>query len=288
MEQLNTRIVLRNDSYTNWEANSGEVLLKGEAGIEFFDDGTAKIKLGDGVKTWEQLSYFGGTSGDSSEAIMLADGKSIVVTNGAVGLVGFAAATAGQVPRVNAAGSLEWYTPITPENIEDVTTQVNGLATTVAEQTTAIEALQTGKANTADVYTKTEVDALVNSSVIKDVVASKDDLTTVENPQVGDRVQVLGDQIYVYNGTEWEPYNLSAIDKVTVGGTVIDVVDKTVDIPAATAVALGVVKSSDVVNGVMVNADGTMEVASLSVDKLNQVEGTVLVLNGGTSSTISG
>lgn len=288
MEQLNTRIVLRNDSYTNWEANSGEVLLKGEAGIEFFDDGTAKIKLGDGVKTWEQLSYFGGTSGDSSEAIMLADGKSIVVTNGAVGLVGFAAATAGQVPRVNAAGSLEWYTPITPENIEDVTTQVNGLATTVAEQTTAIEALQTGKANTADVYTKTEVDALVNSSVIKDVVASKDDLTTVENPQVGDRVQVLGDQIYVYNGTEWEPYSLSAIDKVTVGGTVIDVVDKTVDIPAATAVALGVVKSSDVVNGVMVNADGTMEVTSLSVDKLNQVEGTVLVLNGGTSSTISG
>lgn len=60
MAQLNTKIILRNDSTVNWEASKDQVLLKGEMGIEFLADGTAKIKIGDGVKTWEQLEYFGG------------------------------------------------------------------------------------------------------------------------------------------------------------------------------------------------------------------------------------
>ena len=47
MEQLNTRIVLRNDSAGNWstaETNAGDaglVLLKGEIGIEY--DTTGKV-----------------------------------------------------------------------------------------------------------------------------------------------------------------------------------------------------------------------------------------------------
>lgn len=60
MAQLNTRIILRNDSTVNWEASKDQILLKGEVGVEFLADGTAKIKIGDGVKTWEQLEYFGG------------------------------------------------------------------------------------------------------------------------------------------------------------------------------------------------------------------------------------
>lgn len=60
MAQLNTKIILRNDSTVNWEASKDQVLLKGEMGIEFLADGSAKIKIGDGVKTWEQLEYFGG------------------------------------------------------------------------------------------------------------------------------------------------------------------------------------------------------------------------------------
>lgn len=60
MATLNTRIVLRNDSSANWLTNSSYVLLKGEVGIEFLTDGTAKMKVGDGVKTWAELDYFGG------------------------------------------------------------------------------------------------------------------------------------------------------------------------------------------------------------------------------------
>lgn len=60
MAQLNTRIVIRNDSTVNWNTHEDVVLLKGEIGIEFLDSGEAKIKIGDGTKTWAQLDYFGG------------------------------------------------------------------------------------------------------------------------------------------------------------------------------------------------------------------------------------
>lgn len=60
MQTINTRIVLRNDSTTNWLTNSDQVLLKGEVGIEFADNGEVKVKIGDGVSTWAELKYFGG------------------------------------------------------------------------------------------------------------------------------------------------------------------------------------------------------------------------------------
>ena len=78
MAELNTRIVLRNDSTANWLANDSVVLLKGEVGIEFLSDGKVKMKIGDGVKTWAELSYFGGGSGGSETNVYeatLTDGQ---------------------------------------------------------------------------------------------------------------------------------------------------------------------------------------------------------------------
>ena len=51
MAELRTRIVLKNDSTTNWLTNESTVLLKGEVGVEFQVDGKTKIKIGDGIKT---------------------------------------------------------------------------------------------------------------------------------------------------------------------------------------------------------------------------------------------
>ena len=62
MAQLNTRIILRNDSSVNWEVNADQVLLKGEVGIEFLEDGTPKIKIGDGITAWNDLPYQGENS----------------------------------------------------------------------------------------------------------------------------------------------------------------------------------------------------------------------------------
>ena len=65
--RLTTRIILRNDSSTQWLANSDQKLLKGEVGIEFIYANAGdlvpsktKIKIGDGTSTWAQLPYFGG------------------------------------------------------------------------------------------------------------------------------------------------------------------------------------------------------------------------------------
>lgn len=72
--KLTTRIVLRNDSTAGWSAvEDTVVLLKGEVGLEFvtttelvdeeyqnIPTGKVKMKIGDGVSTWAELSYFGG------------------------------------------------------------------------------------------------------------------------------------------------------------------------------------------------------------------------------------
>lgn len=53
---LNTKIVLRNDTTTNWTTKN-PVLSTGELGIE---TNTRKIKIGDGTTAWNTLSYMDG------------------------------------------------------------------------------------------------------------------------------------------------------------------------------------------------------------------------------------
>ena len=77
---------------------------------------------------------------------------------------------------------------------------------------------------------------------------------------------------------------VNVLEAVKVGGTLLDIINKTVEIPVATAEVLGVVKSADGANKVMVAEDGTMEVHSLNVNKLVQDEDEVLILNGGAAN----
>ena len=51
---------MRNDSLANWELHSDVVLLKGEIGVAFDKDGSTRVKIGDGIKTWAELDWFGG------------------------------------------------------------------------------------------------------------------------------------------------------------------------------------------------------------------------------------
>ena len=74
MAQLNTRIVLRNDSTAKWLEGKDQILLKGEVGIEFLESGKVKMKIGDGITTWENLPYFGGEEAHVYEATVAKDG----------------------------------------------------------------------------------------------------------------------------------------------------------------------------------------------------------------------
>ena len=82
MTTLNTRIVIRNDSTTNWLTNESAVLLKGEVGIEFLADSKVKMKVGDGIKTWAQLPYFGG---EEAKTFQVSSLEEITETELAVG-----------------------------------------------------------------------------------------------------------------------------------------------------------------------------------------------------------
>lgn len=83
MAVINTRIILRNDSTTNWLTNSKQVLLKGEVGIEHLADGTVKFKVGDGTKTWEELPYYEGVF-DKDLIMTYAFGKYVPDDTGSV------------------------------------------------------------------------------------------------------------------------------------------------------------------------------------------------------------
>lgn len=84
MAELRTRIILRNDSTANWLTNENVVLLKGEVGIEFLANGKVKMKVGDGTKTWAQLSYFGGEDAHVYEATVAKGGDHIAAITTAV------------------------------------------------------------------------------------------------------------------------------------------------------------------------------------------------------------
>ena len=74
------------------------------------------------------------------------------------------------------------------------------------------------------------------------------------------------------------------IEVVKIAGTALPISDKAVDIPIATAEALGVVMSSAAENKVSVSENGAMEVNSVNVNKLVQTHGEALILNGGSSA----
>lgn len=123
MAELRTRIVLRNDSTANWLVNESVVLLKGEVGIEFLENGKAKVKIGDGIKTWAQLDYFGGDEAKINE-ILESVGVLQTDLSALKGIVGEAA--------------------------------------TEESEASGLFALLNEKANKEDVYTKAETEALVS------------------------------------------------------------------------------------------------------------------------------
>ena len=88
MAQLNTRLVLRNDTAGNWTAadvNSDLVLLKGEIGIEYDATGKVKMKVGDGTTNWSALAYFGG---EEAKVYQVDSYDALPTTNVAVGDTG--------------------------------------------------------------------------------------------------------------------------------------------------------------------------------------------------------
>ena len=64
------KIVLRNDTYSNWSSvGDSVILLRGEFGVEFPDEGgEPKLKMGDGIHVWNKLPYLKTENGGNESA----------------------------------------------------------------------------------------------------------------------------------------------------------------------------------------------------------------------------
>lgn len=212
MAQLNTKIVLRNDSAENWAKNKDKVLLKGEFGVEFLPNGTAKVKIGDSTTTWENLPYFKGATYNG-------DDKTVVVSpEGAISLKGAAEAATGAYPSKKADGSIEWVKPDTStveglnQTVETLGTRTEALETTVGNaERGLVKDVNDVKTNlTTNYYNKGEVDQKVAGAFHFKGKAHKfeggkiytDESTALEGMKEGDVYQV-NDKEYAYSGTEW-------------------------------------------------------------------------------------
>lgn len=104
---LDTRILMASDTTANL-VGSSKVWMKGEIIVEFCANGKQKIKIGDGVHTWNDLKYYAGAGGGSSVQVIdfsntskpqdawdsvsteaPEDGQMIVVKSPAGGTVGY-------------------------------------------------------------------------------------------------------------------------------------------------------------------------------------------------------
>lgn len=236
MAQINTRIILRNDSSVNWLAHENVVLLKGEVGIEFLSDSSCKMKIGDGVKTWKELAYFGGEQ-------LLGDDKSILINGQIVSLKGFADAEAGAQPRKNAAGEIEWVVPST-ETVDGLQQTVAGLQSDV---NTLLDIIQpVGEVSLTDKVNSLEeivngsgegsVDAKIDEA-INDFMMTVTDNGTIDTVKelidyVGQHGEDFGAVVAKLDTIE-EHAQVNKLEKVVLGDSVLDIVEKAVTIPVA-------------------------------------------------------
>ncbi len=271
MAQINTRIILRNDSSFNWVLNEEVVLLKGEVGIEFLSDESCKVKIGDGVKPWKDLKYFGGEQ-------LLGDDKSIVINDKVISLKGFEKAEVGAQPRKNAAGEIEWVVPSTKT--------VDELKDTVAGLQSDISSLQEIVNGTGE----NSVDAKIDSAINEFAAAISDDGTVNTLKELIDYVSEHGKEvtaIITKLETIEENAQVNVIEGLSIDGVAIELKDKVADIPVASLDKLGVVKSSTGANKVNIAKDGTMSVNKVDINSIVVPMDEEVVLNGGNAAGAS-
>lgn len=311
MAQINTRIILRNDDTLNWLLNQDVVLMQGEVGIEFIDDVTYKIKIGNGVTPWKDLPYFGGEH-------VVGDDKSIITDGNIATLKGFEDATVNAQVRKNAKGELEWFIPSTEavdaltESVAELRTDVDDLKDDSTSLLSKVESLEYALTETGDGTVDAMIDEAINefaskisddgtvntlkelidyvaehggevTEIVNDILAVEKELTNKV-----DKVDGMGLSTNDFSNSLLDKLNsiednaqVNVIEQISSAGTILDIVNKSVNIPLATLNVAGVVKSSTGENKVNIANNGTMSVNKINVNSLFIPIGEELILNGG-------
>lgn len=299
MATIKMVIKLRRDTTENWLLNKDIIP---EAGEPCFDLDLNTLKVGDGVTTYGNLKPISG-------AEVAVDGKSIILNDGAFKLAGFDAAEVGAQPRKNADGNLEWFIPSTEEidilkaNVKDLQDDVSDIKDAIWDGTepllTRVESLEHKMDGTGEGSVDKKIDAKINEFANKftddgtvntlkelvDYVANHggeletlvSDITTLQE-LVGED-PVFKQIENAISGIDTGDKNV--IESISIDGTLLGVVEKSVNIPVASLNGAGVVKSSTGVNKVNISNNGEMSVNKVSIGSLVVPIGEEFILDGG-------
>ena len=199
------------------------------------------------------------------------------------GLVKTVADLAGVV--ATKANAADVYTKTETETkISEAVAGANHLKREIVESLPAADA-----ADARIIYMMLDADA-VGEDKYKEYMLINGAVTCVGDTSV-DLTNYVQKDDATYTGALTDIANLKAVgaqanvlEAVKINGTALEITDKAVNIGIATDSILGVVRSSTAENKVTVASDGTMEVASVNVNKLVQTSGEYLILNGGNAS----
>ena len=171
------------------------ILKEGEPGFEL---DTLKLKIGDGKTAWNDLKYV------NEDVIMVGDNNSIVINDTVISLNGFEGAQAGQSIRKNSNGQLEWYNPVTQEQVISLANSINQM------------------------YTKEEIDKMF-SELFNGSPEHLDTIKEITEWITSDTLKMIEMQNKV-NSIE-SGAQVNAIEKVQIGDSMMTIIDKTITIP---------------------------------------------------------
>lgn len=310
-------IQFRRDTSANWEQYKDVVPAAGEP---CFETDTGIFKIGDGVKTYGDLEPINGSKIEFS-----ADGKSIVLENNVFKLMGYDAADIGAQPQKTADG-IKWVVPVDltgavktlQSDVATIQKDVSALqegSTSILSKIGILENKMDGKGEgTVDAKIDAKINEFANQisddgtvNTLKELITYVanhggevetlvSDITTLQN-EIDKKVDKVNGKGLSSNdftdsllsklkGIE-EGAQVNAIEKIGVGGSILDIVDKTVNIPIAHLEKAGVVKSATGANMVNVASDGTMSVKKINMNSVFMPIEDEMVLDGGSADKSS-
>ena len=138
-----------------------------------------------------------------------------------------------------------------------------------------------------DLITQDHIDALnkgeLIASISNDFILNDSKELSINEIAQG-KVSGLLDRLTEIEGKLTPNAQENILESISLNGTALDIINKTVNIPVATNDTIGLVMGSSEDNEISIKENGVMTVNSLNVNKLFQDNDSYLVLNGGNAS----
>lgn len=159
--------------------------------------------------------------------------------------------------------------------IEAEVTRATGIEDGLKERLNTLESDATTEGSVKKAIADLNVDQYAKSTDVESTYVKKEtDKSLIEDAKITKLDSIA------------EGAQVNVIEKVQINGIDLEVSDKTVNVPLATAQRAGLIISSDAKDSIFISDKGVGVVNSLNVNKLYQNDGDELILDGGSATTI--